>query len=642
MKPLIWNLRDRSQEEHDGLPPVRRVVKFLRRILHLKDLPDDRGCAPLQPSMLERLDEFFAHDRTRLNEVRPEDVETSSSSEQGGVQALDQAELDSLTEQSSSTQPAPKSQTEIGHVLQTGPADTKESLAMPTDATAVDSINLAAKEATAQLQATHQRMEASLKSLAEDYEKRQAELSSAFERASGALQGFPQKITKKVVNELEKAAQDVWNRSAKQLQQQADAAAAVCNELRASRQGVIDETKKELASLAQVSLESLTKATIDDGRTQLAQISQEQVRAARLNAETAMDSIHRAAREAVAKFERAQQEMEESLKSCAEDCQKRLAELRSAMEEPQRKSDAPPEGQPQTDLQGLRQEVSKQAAEELERISKEVLNRSAKQLQEQAETTQAALGEQLGAAKQAFIEAMRKQLVTMTQTSLESLFKETTELSRSQLSRMLQEFLAKGVRELEAEQKELLKKQSEAIGKQFNALSQTYPGKPRGELTRIEPATKRRVGGLSAGLKVGLGLLIATALILAGIHASRPAGMRLRAEPPAGFFEERPEWSAKQRAREEQLARAYWALALQDVQATYRFGMKLPDDPPAEFKVEEKSVSGSSLKVDPAVRTRYWEKLRRVWVMPEAWEKSPGWNTDWIRSALESAYSKFK
>jgi hypothetical protein len=702
VKPLLWNLKDRSQEEHDGLPPFRRAVKFLRRILHLKDLPDDRGGAPLQPSMLERLDEFFAHDRTRLNEVRTEgietsssseqggeqaldqaeldspevrtedmetsssseqgggqaldqaeldstevrteDMETSSSSEQGGGQALDQAELDSPTDQRSSTQLSPESQTEIAHVLQTGPADAKESLAMPTDATAVDSINLAAKEATAQLQATHQRMEASLKSLAEDLEKRQAELSSAFEKASGAFEGVPQKITKKVVDELEKAAQDVWNRSAKQLQQQADAAAAVCNELRASRQRVIDETKKELASLAQVSLESLTKATIDDCRTQLAQISQEQVRAARLNAETAMDSIHRAAREAVAKFERAQQEMEESLNSCAEDCQKRLAELRAAMEEPQRKSDAPPEGQPQTDLQGFRQEASKQVAEELEGISKEVLNRSAKQLQEQAETTQAALGEQLGAAKQAFIEAMRKQLVTMTQTSLESLFKETTELSRSQLSRMLQEFLAKGVRELEAEQRELLKKQSQAIQKQFNALSQTYPGKPRGELTQIERATKRRVGGLSAsaGVKVGLGLLIALALILAGIHASRPAGMRLRAEPPAGFFEERPEWSAKQRAREEQLARAYWALALQDVQATYSFGMKLPDDPPAEFKVEEKSASGSGLKVDPVMRTRYWEKLRRVWVMPKAWEKSPGWSKDSIRSALESAYSKFK
>jgi hypothetical protein len=591
--------------------------------------------------MLERLDEFFAHDRTRLNEVRPEDIETSSSSEQGGMQALDQAELDSLTDQSSSTELSPRSQTEIGQVLRTDTANAMESLDMPTDAAAVHSINLAAKEAIAQLQATHQRMEASLRSFAQDYEKRQAELSSAFERVSGALQGVQQKITKKVVDELEKAVQDLWNCSAKQLQQQADAAVAVGNELKASRQGFIDETKKELASLTRVSLESLTEATIDECRSQLAQVSQEQLQAARLNAEAAVDSIHLAAREAVAKFERTQQEMEESLKGSAEDHQKRLTELRSAMEEPQRKSDAPPEGQSQNDLQGFRQEVSRQVTEELERISKEILNRSAKQLQEQAETTQAALDEQLRASKQVFIEAMKKQLVTMTQTSLESLFKETTELSRSQLDRMLQEFLAKGVRELEAEHRELLKKQGQAIQKQFNALSRTYPGKHRAELTRAESATKRRVGGLRAGLLVGLGL-IATALILVGIYASRPAGMRLRAEPPAGFFEERPEWSAKQRAREEQLARAYWALAIQDVQATHRFGIKLPDDPPAEFKVEEKSASGSSSKVDPVARTRYWEKLRRVWVVPEAWEKSSAWNTDWIRSTLDSAYSKFK
>ncbi|HJY87957.1 MAG TPA: hypothetical protein VKE24_14070 [Candidatus Acidoferrales bacterium] len=513
---------------------------------------------------------------------------------------------------------------------------------MPVDQTALHSLHFAAQEATAQLQATYQRMEASLKSLAEGYEKRQAELSSALERASGAFQGVPQKITKKVTDELEKAAQDVWNRSAKQLQQQADAAAAVCNELRASRQGFIEEAKKELASLARLSLEPLTKATIDEGHSQLEQASQEQVRATRLNAEAAVDSIQRAAREAVAQFERTQQEMEERLKNSTEDCQKRLAELRSAIEESPRKSVAQPEAPSEPDLEGIRQEVRKQATEELERISQEILNRSAQQLQEQAATSQAALDEQLKAAKQAFIEAMRKQLVTMTQTSLESLFKETTEMSRSQLSQMLQEFLANGVRELEAEQKELMKKQSQAIQKQFNTLSEAYAAKQRGAFARLEPATRRRVAGLSATGMVGLGVLIAVALIVVGVFASRPAEMRLRAEPPAGFFEEHPQWNAKQRAREEQLARAYWALALQDVQATYKFGMKLPDDPPAEFKVEEKSVSGGGSKVDPAMRTRYWEKLRRVWVMPEAWEKPARWTTHRIRSALESAYAKVK
>ena len=640
MKLLIWNPNDPSEGERSDLQPDGRRLKLLRRVLGLRDpLPD----APHGPSIVERLDEIFAHDRTRLNEVLPRDIGITSSPGLGRIEAPVPAELDSPTEDHSSTGPSPRSEAEVGQALQTAPAEANEGSSMPPEATAVHSINLAAREATAQLQATYERLEASLKSFAEDYEKRQAELFSAFERVSGTSKGVPQKITKKLVDELEKAAQDVWNRSAKQLQQQADAGAAALNELRASRQGLIDETKKELASLARVSLEPLAKATIDEGRSQLEQASQEQVRATRLDAEAAVDSIHRAATEAVAKFERTQQEMEESLKRSAEDCQKRLAELRSAMEESERQSDAQRRGQSETLREGFRQEASKEVAEELERVSQEILNRSAKQLQEQAETTQAVLGEQLGAAKQTFIEAMRKQLVTMTQTSRESLFKETTEMSRSQLSRMLQESLAKGVQELEAQQRELLKKQSQVIQKQFNALSETYLGEYRSELARLGPSTTRRVGSLSAGLNVGLGVLIATtALIVVGIYASRPAEMRLRAEPPARFFEERPDWNAKRRAREEQLARAYWERAVRDVQVKYKFGTNLPDEPPAEFRVEEKGLSGSNTKVDPVARARYWGKLRQVWLLPEAWEKSYGWNTDWIRSALQSAYSKSK
>jgi len=90
------------------------------------------------------------------------------------------------------------------------------------------------------------------------------------------------------------------------------------------------------------------------------------------------------------------------------------------------------------------------------------------------------------------------------------------------------------------------------------------------------------------------------------------------------------------------LARAYWELAVQDVQTKYGFGASLPDEPPAEFRVEEKGLSGSGPKVDAVARGRYWEKLRRIWVLPEAWEKSSGWNPDWIRGALQRAYLKVK
>jgi len=438
-------------------------MKLLRRILGLKDPLDDGRSASLRLSLVERLDDLLAHDRTRLNEVVPEDIETTSSSEQGLIQAPVHAELDSLldslTENSLSTEPSPGSQAETGEPLQIVTADAKESLGMPAEAMAMNSIALAAEEAAARLRAAYQEMETSLESRAEDHRKRLAELSS---------EGLADK--------LENAAKDLLDRSAKQLQQKADATvAALDEELRASRQRFIDETKKQLTSMTQASLESLTKAT--------------------------------------------------------------------------------------------------------------------------------------------------------------------TEQARNEFNQMLNEFLAKGLRELEAEHRELLKKQVEVIRKQIEEFSKARLEEHHSEFSRVEHAPNRRVGGPRTGLKVGLGS-VATALILVGIYASALPVIRLRAEPPAGFFDKRPDWSAKARTREEQLARAYWERAVRNVQAKYKFGTNLPDEPPAEFTVEEKGLSGSSPKIDPAARARYWGKLRQVWVLPEAWEKSSGWNMAWIRSALQSAYSK--
>ncbi len=282
--------------------------------------------------------------------------------------------------------------------------EAKESLGMPAEAMAVHSIDLAAKEAAAQLQAAHQEMEASLQSHAEDYRKRLAELSCGIEeglqrKSNAMLEGFPSQLqdtldgiqqkTEEVADELEKAAEDLLNRSAKQLQEQADATvAALREELRASRQGFIDETKKQLASMSQASLESLTKATTEQARNQLTQWFQEQAQIARGDADTAVHSIDLAAKEAVAQLQAAHQEMEASLKSHAEDYRKRLAELSFIIEG---LSGA---------LQGLQRKITKEVADELEKVAKDLLNRSAKQLQEQADAAVAALGEELRASRQ--------------------------------------------------------------------------------------------------------------------------------------------------------------------------------------------------------------------------------------------------
>ena len=620
-----------------------RSVKLLRRILGLGDPLPEGSDAPRRPSIAERLDEIFAHDRTRLNEVLPREIETTSFLGLERMQAPVHAEPDPVTEDSLPTELSPRNQGENGQVLQTATVDAKESPSIPAEAMSVDSMDLAPKEAATQLQETPVEMGVSLKNHAQDCEKRLAELSSAIEGVSGTLQVLQQKVMIDVADELEKAAKDLLNRSASQLQEQAAASlAALGEEFRASKQGVIEETKKQLASMTQASVESLAKATTEECQSQAAQIFQEQAQTARRDANTAVNSINLATKEAVAQLQMARQEVEASLKGQAGGYQKRLAELLSFIEELQRRWDVLLEDQLQNNLQRLRQRVTKDVVDELQRTTKDLLNHAAQQLQERADASVAALGAELQASKQGFIEETKKQLASMTQASVEPLAKATTEECRSQLRQMLQEFLTKGLRELEAEHTELLRNQREAIQKQFDDFSKARLQEHRWEFTRVERAPKHRVGGMRAGLKVALGL-VATTLILPGIYVvSTPPTTRLRAEPPAGFFDERQDLSAKRRAREEQLARAYWERAVQDVQAKYGFGTNLPDEPPAEFRVEEKGLSGNSPKVDPIARARYWGKLRQFWVLPEAWEKSSGWNMDWIRSALQSAYSTAK
>lgn len=140
------------------------------------------------------------------------------------------------------------------------------------------------------------------------------------------------------------------------------------------------------------------------------------------------------------------------------------------------------------------------------------------------------------------------------------------------------------------------------------------------------PKPKRRVGRWVMAIALGLGL----AYIL-----TRPV-MRLRSDPPAGFFEVRRDWDAKRRAAEEQLARAYWETALNSVQWRYSYGTSLPDNPPPEFKLEEKSWQGGVSEPAAATRARYWRQLRRVWVSPQTWEKSYEWDTERLRRSLLS------
>jgi hypothetical protein len=105
--------------------------------------------------------------------------------------------------------------------------------------------------------------------------------------------------------------------------------------------------------------------------------------------------------------------------------------------------------------------------------------------------------------------------------------------------------------------------------------------------------------------------------------------MRLRSDPPLEFVETRPDVKPEQLRAEERLARAYWECAAKTVQARYSYGSNLPAEPLPEFKVDSRTNPEVSTTAGRS-RGRYWKNLRRVWGMPQAWEQTIQWDTNWL------------
>jgi len=106
------------------------------------------------------------------------------------------------------------------------------------------------------------------------------------------------------------------------------------------------------------------------------------------------DSIARATREAVEKLRAAQEEIEASLRTRAEDQQRTLLKLASNA----------------LQRSGFQQRVIKTAADELEETVKGQLARAVRQMREQVEAARTALEAQLRAANDAFLARVREQL----------------------------------------------------------------------------------------------------------------------------------------------------------------------------------------------------------------------------------------
>src|SRR5439155_180573 len=216
--------------------------------------------------------------------------------------------------------------------------------------TAASSILIAAQEAAPDLQAIRQEMETNFASSMGGYQKQLAELAGLglerLEQKSVALvagfqgqlqntlEGFQQKGTREVADQLQKIAAELQQQSTGQLQEQAnDTVKRLSDELRVSGAVLLDNAREGLLGLTQASLKSLAEEAQGIAGSALAAVNSVD--------RAAEDSIRRAAQQAATEFEAAHREMESRFELGGAEYEKRLTELAaSGLKGLQSKSDS--------------------------------------------------------------------------------------------------------------------------------------------------------------------------------------------------------------------------------------------------------------------------------------------------------------
>ena len=261
-------------------------------------------------------------------------------------------------------------------------------------------------------------------------------------------------------------------------------------------------------------------------------------------------------------------------------------------------------------------------AEDLEKIAQDLGGRWSQQFQEQAEAAVKRLREEVKNSGRV-VEESKQQLASLAKAKLVSL---------SQVA----DNAASG---FEAEQRRL-KNQYETSRRGLEALLERGWTKPPSPSLQHGIRPKRR--GIVAQLALVAGVCLVIMVSFSGVYLSRDLVMQLQPEAPAEFIEQSPNWSAKRRAREEEMAQAYWRVAVVSLQERYPFGSELPAEPPTEFQVDKKYVATGGAKAFSETRALYWENLRRSWVQRQSWVERHEWNTQWaarLRHVWDKSYS---
>ena len=370
------------------------------------------------------------------------------------------------------------------------------------------------------------------------------------------------------------------------------------NDLRKTAARIEEEIHQQLSAARESCLESIEQAR----RRTVEMLEKEAERSATESASAAADRVRLAQEQLLA----AQHEHERKLKAgrTLEQAQMddALGRLASARAEWQAACQAA--------IESHRQEVEK-GLQGLNVWQAQLEGRLSSRLEEEAARS---VGELRSEAAE--LERQASSLVTGFHDSLRERYKVSAAQYSDELAKTLSESVTRNARELRAEQQQSLEKARRVFLEESEHLSQAILDKARCQLQGLAPASPARS---SATLKV----VVALAAIIPSLTflyvSTRPV-MRLRPNPPPQLLDQSDEGATGEKQQiENSLALAYWNWAYIHLQDKYPYGTNLPEEPPADMEATGADYP-QGVEADLAKR-RYWQKLREVWRLPEAWEK---------------------
>jgi hypothetical protein len=428
---------------------------------------------------------------------------------------------------------------------------------------ACDSIALAADNGVARMQTAQAAVQATADTQTENCAKRLAELSaSSFEESELMARGLREKFQAELQSTLDDFHRQGTTELSDRIHRFAGDLEQRCVE---QMQRQADEAFKSLTGELRTSGAKL----VDEAKQRLADTAQ-----------TSQESL---VREVKAVSEERRGELAQTVSNCAREAtdslgragEQALARLQAAQEEAAARFTNDVERQ-----RNLLADLSASGSEEVQRTADSVLDGFSHSLKEKARATSEQAGDQLRGT--------------------------------------LQQLAAGSLRESESKHEALVKKQRKIFQDNIDFACKTSFAKLTQKFTTLEQEQRRSV---VPGLALGLLTLAPTILF---VYLSTRPVRRLRVDPPAEFLAAIEDVAPNLQATEERLARSYWDWAYLHLQHKYPFAAQLPEDPPMEMMEVEGPGFPTGLEAELTKR-RYWRKLRQIWAMPQAWEKSSLW-----------------